>query len=113
MHFEPGVGGRLVEVYDDEGADAYELGRVLVWEPPARLVFTMGGRDFAADDPRTEVEVFFEATEGGTRVSVHHEGWEGLGADHPVRHGLEGDAFLDMMGLWWADLLVALGRARA
>ena len=31
---EPGVGGRLLEVYED---DALELGRVTVWEPGARV----------------------------------------------------------------------------
>ena len=44
MVFEPGEGGRLLEVYGEGDADdAFELGRTVVWEPPGRLVFLMGG----------------------------------------------------------------------
>lgn len=111
MRLEPGVGGRLLEVYDEAGADAFEHGVVRAWDPPARLVFEMSGRDFGPGE-RTEVEVRFEAVERGTRVSVEHRGWAAFPPDHPVRHGLVGPAFTGMLGSWWADLLVAL-RARA
>lgn len=111
MRFERGVGGRLLEVYDDATRDAFELGRVRVWEPSDRLVFEMGGRDFKPGEA-TEVEVRFEAVDTGTRVTVVHRGWDSVPAGHPVRHGLEGGAFTSMMGLWWGDLLVAL-RARS
>ena len=30
---EPGVGGRLLEVYDDARGDWLELGRITIWEP--------------------------------------------------------------------------------
>lgn len=33
MRFEPGAGGRLVEVYDEAAGDVFEVGRVLAWEP--------------------------------------------------------------------------------
>lgn len=36
MRCEPGVGGRLLEVYED---DALELGRITVWEPGQRLAW--------------------------------------------------------------------------
>jgi len=39
IRFEPGVGGRLVEVHDEATGEGFEIGRVLVWEPGARLVF--------------------------------------------------------------------------
>ena len=45
MRFTGGAGGRLLEEYDAAGDDAFEHGRVLVWEPADRLVFQMGGRD--------------------------------------------------------------------
>ena len=45
LRFEPGVGGRLLETYDDESS--FEFGRVKVWVPGERLVFEMIGRDFA------------------------------------------------------------------
>lgn len=107
MRLEPGVGGRFLEIYDEAAGDAFEHGKVRVWEPGERVVFEMRGRDFAPDE-RTEVEVRFEPVVGGTRVSVHHTGWDALPKDHPVRHGLEGEAFSNMMGAWWRDLLTAV-----
>lgn len=108
MRLESGVGGRLLEIYDEAGDDAFEHGVVRVWKPPQRLVFEMSGRDFRPGE-RTEVEVRFEAVERGTRVTVEHRGWGAFAADHPVRHGLLGTAFTGMLGSWWGDLLVALG----
>lgn len=109
MRFEPGEGGRLLA--ERESGDPREIGRVLVWKPPDRLVFEWRARSFASDE-RTEVEVRFEVAEGGTRVTLEHRGLEALAPDHPARHGLSGEAFRSMFGLWWGDLLVSL-RARA
>ena len=108
IRIEPGVGGRLLEASDKAGGVAFEIGRVLVWEPPARLVLEWRRGDFHPGD-RTEVEVHFESIAQGTRVTVVHRGWDSLPADHPARHGLSGRAFVSMLGLWWAELLVALG----
>ena len=63
MRIEPGVGGRVLEVYDDRRGDALELGRITVWQPGSQLAYRS-----LVDD--TEVAVRFEAVEGGTRVSV-------------------------------------------
>lgn len=63
MRCEPGVGGRLLEVYDEATGDALELGRVTVWEPGVRLAWQS-----SIDDVFTEVR--FEATATGTRVRV-------------------------------------------
>jgi uncharacterized glyoxalase superfamily protein PhnB len=60
---EPGVGGRVLEVYDAATDDVLVLGRITVWEPGARLVYRS-----AVDD--TEVDVRFDAIDGGTRVHV-------------------------------------------
>ncbi|PYQ01964.1 MAG: activator of HSP90 ATPase [Acidobacteria bacterium] len=111
LRFEPGVGGRLVEVHEPRTGQGFEVGRVLVWEPGARLVFEFRGRDFAPGE-RTEVEVRFEAEGKRTRLTLEHRGWESVAPGRPARHGYTGQAFADMIGLWWADLLVAL-RARA
>lgn len=59
---EPGVGGRVLEVYAD---DVLELGRITVWEPAKRLVYRS-----SVDE--TEIDVRFEETATGTRVSVEH-----------------------------------------
>jgi uncharacterized glyoxalase superfamily protein PhnB len=60
MRIEPGVGGRVLEVYE---GDALELGEITVWEPGERLAYRS-----RVDD--TEVDVRFDAVEGGTRVQV-------------------------------------------
>ena len=112
LRFEPGVGGRLLEVYEDGGDDVFEVGRILVWEEAARLVFEFRARNFEPGQA-TEVEVLFAGEGGGTRVSVEHRGWSALPADHPARHGHEGTAFASLMGLWWADLLQSIRRHAA
>jgi uncharacterized glyoxalase superfamily protein PhnB len=63
MRIEPGIGGRVLEIYDEARGDALELGRISVWEPGVRLSYRS-----LVDD--TEVDVRFEAVEGGTRVRV-------------------------------------------
>ena len=60
MKIEPGVDGRVLEVYE---GDALELGRITAWEPGARLAYRS-----SVDD--SEVDVRFEPVEGGTRVRV-------------------------------------------
>lgn len=106
--FEPGVGGRLFESFETpSGGHVHEAGRVTVWQPPSRLVFTWRNANFAVEDS-TEVEVLFEPTSTGTRVTVRHRGWSALGLGHPARHGFEGAAFSRMIGLWWGELMTAL-----
>lgn len=63
MTCEPGVGGRLLEVYDEATREGLELGRITVWEPGARLAWTSSVDDVA-------IEVRFVATGTGTEVTV-------------------------------------------
>ena len=35
LRFDPGVGGRLIEVDEASGRESFEVGRVLAWEPGA------------------------------------------------------------------------------
>jgi hypothetical protein len=60
----------------------------------------------------TTVEVLFEASGEGTRVTLEHRGWATIRGDHPVRHGKDVPAFLRDIGMWWAGLLTSL-RERA
>ena len=46
MRCEPGVGGRLLEVYED---DALELGRITAWEPGQRLAWRSSVDDVNID----------------------------------------------------------------
>ena len=110
MALEPGVGGRVFESWHDAGGieRVREIGRVLVWEAPRRLVFTWRAANFEQHEC-TEVEVRFSpAGEGRTAVIVEHRGWAAIRDDHPVRHGQATEAFLRQMGLWWGDLLTSL-----
>jgi uncharacterized protein YndB with AHSA1/START domain len=107
MRLEPGVGGRLLEEYGPGAGERCELGRVRVWDPPARLVLLWRDRSFAPGE-ETEVEVRFAARDGGTFVELEHRGFGALRDDHPVRRGLgRGPAFESSLGLWWGELLIA------
>jgi uncharacterized protein YndB with AHSA1/START domain len=114
IHLEPRAGGRLFESFESfessdggAGEQVVEVGRVLAWEPPARLVFSWRNEAFTPQQTTT-VEVSFESAASGTLVTVVHRGWDGIPADHPVRHGLTVGPFLRMMGLWWGEQLSAL-----
>jgi uncharacterized protein YndB with AHSA1/START domain len=76
---EPAVGGRWYEV-DAEGNET-AWGKVLAWEPPARLVLAwqLTG-DYAYDpDFLTEVEVRFTDQGGRTLVEVEHRDMDRFG----------------------------------
>jgi uncharacterized protein YndB with AHSA1/START domain len=109
MRFEPGPGGRLLEAY--ETGKVFEIGRILAWEPGSRLLFDWRARNFEPGET-TVVEVRFEKSGEGTRVTLEHRGWDSIPASHPFRRGWTGEAFASMVGLRWADQLVSL-RARA
>ncbi|WP_020576722.1 VOC family protein [Actinopolymorpha alba] len=63
LRIEPGVGGRILEVYDEAASDVLETACITVWEPGQRLVFRGTLQD-------TETDVRFEPIDGGTRVHV-------------------------------------------
>ncbi|HVZ75093.1 MAG TPA: SRPBCC domain-containing protein [Polyangia bacterium] len=73
MVVEPRVGGRWYSVCED-GSEC-DIGRVLAWEPPARLVLSWQITSAWAFDPAfvTEVEVTFTPVEARrTRVTFEH-----------------------------------------
>jgi uncharacterized protein YndB with AHSA1/START domain len=77
---EPRVGGRIYE-RTVEGHES-DWGRILVWEPPERLVYSWHLK--REPDEATEVEIRFVATApASTRVEIEHRGWERLGSDGP------------------------------
>jgi uncharacterized protein YndB with AHSA1/START domain len=105
---EAGVGGRLYESVDTPGGlRVFETGRVIAWEPPHRVVIEWRGVTFGPGE-KTEVEVCFLASPGGTQVTVVHRGWADLPGDHPVRHGQDVPTFIGRMAMWWAALLTSL-----
>jgi uncharacterized glyoxalase superfamily protein PhnB len=62
MRIEPGVGGRLLEVYSLPD-DVLELGTITDWEPGALFAYRS-----SVDD--TETRISFDAYDGGTRITV-------------------------------------------
>jgi uncharacterized glyoxalase superfamily protein PhnB len=64
MRFEPGVGGRFLQVNDR--IDDRELGRITAWEPGARLAYTT--------EDGSSVEIRFDPVADGTRVVVRQRG---------------------------------------
>jgi uncharacterized protein YndB with AHSA1/START domain len=112
LRFEPGAGGRLVEIYDEARGDMFEIGRILIWRPGERLVFEWRLPTFTADQV-TEVDVGFTPVADGTRVTLEHRGWDILPPEHPARHGLEEGRFMLHQARWWEDQLDALRASAA
>lgn len=61
LRLEPGVGGRVLEIYDEAAGEVGRGEQVTVWEPGQRLVLT---------GDVTEVDVRFTKIDSGTRVTV-------------------------------------------
>jgi uncharacterized glyoxalase superfamily protein PhnB len=72
LRCEPGVGGRLLEVYDDSTGDALELARITAWEPGRKLAWRSSVDDvetevtFDPAGPATIVRVTARIPDGGT-----------------------------------------------
>jgi uncharacterized protein YndB with AHSA1/START domain len=99
IRFEPGAGGRWIEMWDEATGEGFEKGRVLVWEPGERLVVAYRTNHLPPDVP-TEVEVRFEAVAGGTRVTLEHRGLDRLPPD--VAQLWESRAWVVFMG-WFGE----------
>jgi uncharacterized protein YndB with AHSA1/START domain len=105
LAFEGGEGGRLTETL--ASGKVFEIGRVKVWAPPERLVFSWRQATFTPDQD-TEVEVRFEPVGEETRVTVEHRGWDTVPAAHVARHGFPDAVFLKRHAQWWQALLASL-----
>ncbi|HEX5378236.1 MAG TPA: SRPBCC family protein [Phenylobacterium sp.] len=105
LAFEREEGGRLTETLAN--GKVFEIGRILAWEPPGRLVFSWRQANFPPD-LRTEVEVRFEAVGEETRVSVEHRGFDQVPGDSVARHGFPDEALLMRLAEWWQALLGSL-----
>ena len=104
LAFEPGEGGRLVETLAN--GKVFEIGRILAWEPPSRLLFSWRQANFPLD-LTTEVEVRFEAVGEETRVSVEHRGFDQV-PEGAARHGFPDEVLLLRLAEWWQVLLGSL-----
>lgn len=104
LAFEPGPDGRLIETQPD--GRVFEVGRISVWDPGRRLVFTWRQASFSARQS-TEVEVRFDPVGEETRVTVEHRGWDSVPPDHVAKHHFPEAVFLQRHGEWWQALLGA------
>jgi len=105
LSFEPGPDGRLIETR--AGGKVFEIGRILAWEPPTRLVFSWRQASFPLD-LHTEVEVGFEAVGQETRVSVEHRGFTQVPAESAARHRFPDQLLLMRLADFWRDQIDAV-----
>jgi uncharacterized glyoxalase superfamily protein PhnB len=87
MRCEPGVGGRILELYDAETGEGLELARITVWEPGRRLAWKS-----SLDD--VTIDVRFDPTSSGTLVRLEATVSEG-GEDRG------GSAFVSVTPPWF------------
>ena len=99
IRFEPGIGGRWIEVWDRMTGEGFELGRVTAWEPGRRFVVSYRAFDLPPE-PRTEIEVTFEPVEGGTRVTLEHRGLDLL--PPAMARAWQGRAWIQLMN-WYRE----------
>ena len=107
LAFEGGEGGRLTETL--ENGKVFEIGRILAWEPPRRLLFSWRQASFPPD-LSTEVEVRFEDVGEETRVSGEHRGCDRVPAESAARHGFPDQVLLMRLADWWRGHLRSMGR---
>ncbi len=108
LSLEPKLGGRITESNDRDEV-VHEVGEVLAWDPPHRLVFSWRSFTFVEGET-TSVEVLFApsgANGESTKVTVEHRGWSQIRDDHPVRHGRESAVFVSGLGTWWGALMTS------
>jgi uncharacterized glyoxalase superfamily protein PhnB len=87
MRCEPGVGGRILEVYDAETGEGLELARITVWDPGRQLAWKS-----SLDD--VSVDVRFDPIATGTTVRLEST----VSADGEDRGG---SAFVSVTPAWF------------
>jgi uncharacterized protein YndB with AHSA1/START domain len=96
---EPRPDGRWFE-RDEDGAET-DWGRVLAWQPPARVLLGWHLDASFAYDPEleTEVEITFVPDDAGTRVTLTHRNLE--------RFGESAERVASQLGGGWPTLVQA------
>lgn len=88
MRCEPGIGGRLIEIYDRDSGEGLELARITAWEPGKHLAWQS-----SLDD--VMIDVRFDPSDRGTIVRLEASIPEG-GADEG------GSSFVRVAPRWFA-----------
>ncbi|NDV88153.1 hypothetical protein GTW51_15740 [Aurantimonas aggregata] len=74
LEFEPALGGRFIEPWTDpSGRLKTTKAEVTAFHPPKGFVMVWADEDWDFD---TIVSVSLEPLDGGTRVTIEHQGWE-------------------------------------
>jgi uncharacterized protein YndB with AHSA1/START domain len=94
--FEPGLGGRLLEVYEE---GVFEVGTITGWEPGKVLQYTWREEGWEPGQVTT-VTVRFTPDGDGTVVDVTHNGWETLGDDAQGSHGGYSQGWVELLGFY-------------
>ena len=102
LRFEPHVGGRFLEVHDDETGEGYEIGRISAWEPGKKIAYTWRQSDWP-EDAITNVELTFEPVDGGTRVRMRQTGWERVPGGGDIAKGYSEGA--STLLAWYAEFV--------
>jgi uncharacterized protein YndB with AHSA1/START domain len=110
LSFEPGEGGRLVETR--AGGKVFEIGRIRLWDPPSRLIFSWRQANFPLD-LHTEVEIAFEPVGDETRVSIEHRGFDRVPQGSAARHGFPDPLLLMRLADFWRTQIAAVGESVA
>jgi uncharacterized protein YndB with AHSA1/START domain len=105
LRFEPFVGGRFIEVYDQATGEGFEIGQVLAWEPGRRLSYTWREAGWG-DGESTTVEVTFEPTTSGTHVSLRQTGWENVTDGLAMSRGYSQGA-VELLG-WFGEVAAGI-----
>jgi len=100
LRIEPWVGGRFVEVYDEANSEGFEIGRVRVWEPGRRVVYSWRQADWQPGE-EMEIEVTFEPAATGTLVTINVRGWERVTGGAEVGRGY-GEGAKELLA-WYAE----------
>ncbi|MBO0662691.1 SRPBCC domain-containing protein [Jiella sp. MQZ9-1] len=74
LEFEAKLGGRFVEPWSDpSGRERVTRAEVTAFHPPEGFVMVWADVEWAFD---TVVSVTLQVIDGGTRVTIEHQGWE-------------------------------------
>lgn len=92
------VGGAIYEEWVD--GERRPWGKVLVFEPHDRLVFTW--HTGAGEERATEVEVNFIVDGDITRVELEHRGWEVFGEDAAGQREAYNGGWVEVLGRYTA-----------
>jgi hypothetical protein len=105
IRFRRDTAGRLVEVHDAVADDGFEVGRVTVWAPGARLALAWREPDWP-EGASTDLDIRFEPVFAGTLMCVAHSGFERVGRGAPRIAG-------EYRAAWTATLVHVARRASA